>query len=195
MYVTHRAHWGLTLPCLCVLFHWWWCSGRTHRFYTGHAVVPFGFGLSYTTFKYLATATARQVSLAPVRAMLSATTDAGRTFPSAELVAATAPLVSYNINVSNTGSVDADDIVLGFLVPPGAGENGVPLQTLFGFERVHVKAGQTISVNLYPALTDFALTMLDGTRHAAQGEWAVRFGVAETARHGQGFAEMMLAAY
>ena len=26
--------------------------GRTHRFYTGKAVVPFGFGLSYTTFTY-----------------------------------------------------------------------------------------------------------------------------------------------
>ena len=26
--------------------------GRTHRFYTGTPVVPFGFGLSYTTFNY-----------------------------------------------------------------------------------------------------------------------------------------------
>ena len=35
--------------------------------------------------------------------------------------------------------VDADDVVLGFLKPPGAGVGGTPLQTLFGFERVHVK--------------------------------------------------------
>ena len=26
--------------------------GRTHRFYTGAAVLPFGFGLSYTSFAY-----------------------------------------------------------------------------------------------------------------------------------------------
>ena len=47
-----------------------------------------------------------------------------------------------SVQVTNTGSVDADDVVLGFLEPPGAGDKGVPLQTLFAFERVHVKAGQ-----------------------------------------------------
>jgi hypothetical protein len=31
--------------------------------------------------------------------------------------------------------------VLGFLKPPGAGVDGVPLQQLFGFERIHLKAG------------------------------------------------------
>ena len=39
----------------------------------------------------------------------------------------------FSVNVTNTGSVDADDVVLGFLTPPGAGEDGVPLQSLFGF--------------------------------------------------------------
>lgn len=52
-----------------------------------------------------------------------------------------APLVNYMVNVTNSGEMDADDVVLGFLVPPNAGKDGVPLQTLFGFERVHVKAG------------------------------------------------------
>jgi pre-mRNA-splicing factor SYF2/beta-D-xylosidase 4 len=54
--------------------------------------------------------------------------------------------VSYVVNVTNTGTIDADDVVLGFIKPPGAGTNGVPLQTLFGFERVHVKAGETVQV-------------------------------------------------
>ena len=38
------------------------------------------------------------------------------------------------VTVTNTGKLDADDVVLGFLTPPGAGQNGVPLQTLYGFE-------------------------------------------------------------
>lgn len=51
-----------------------------------------------------------------------------------------------------------------------------------------------MSVDLYPALTDFALTALDGTKSARAGEWTVRFGVRETAKLGQGFAETKLTA-
>lgn len=71
--------------------------------------------------------------------------------------------------------------------PPGAGQNGVPLQILFGFERVHVKAGQTVMVNLYPSLNDFTQADIDGVRAALPGEYKFTFGVAETAIHGGGY--------
>ena len=67
---------------------------------------------------------------------------------------ATSLRTAFSVNVTNSGMVDADDVVFGFLTPPGAGTGGVPLKQLFGFERVHVKAGQTVSVFLYPTLTD-----------------------------------------
>ena len=169
--------------------------GRTHRFYTGQPVLPFGFGLSFTTFKYALHAAPRAgspVSLAPVRAALDDATRAGRTFMRAE--SASAPMVHYAINVTNTGHVDADDVVLGFLTPPGAGTGGVPLQTLFGFERVHVRAGETVTVWLYPSLADLSLVGEDGVRRAAAGEYTVSFGVREAAEHGMGFVRHSFAA-
>lgn len=173
--------------------------GRTHRFYNRTAVVPFGAGLSYTTWSY---STARQdsgggsaaVSVRPVRQMLAA--NAGRASPSITLVEAMAPLVSWTVNVSNTGRMDADDVVLGFMRPPGAGENGVPLQTLFGFERVHVKAGHTVSVSLFPSLLDFTQADGEGKRYALPGEYRFRFGVGvEGWSHmaGMGYAEHRVA--
>jgi hypothetical protein len=83
-------------------------------------------------------------------------------------------------------------VVLGFLVPPGAGTNGVPLQELFGFERVFVPAGQTVTVYLGAQGVRFTQAGQDGVRRALKGGYTVRFGVAETAEQGMGFAEMKL---
>lgn len=96
------------------------------------------------------------------------------------------------MTVTNTGGLDADDVVLGFLTPPGAGQGGVPLQTLFGFERVHVKAGQSVTVFLYPTLEHFAQVDAAGKRAALAGEYRVHVGVAETAAFGMGYAEHAL---
>ena len=64
------------------------------------------------------------VSLDAVRDMLATTEQEGRTFPSSQLLTDAPPVVKYSINVTNSGSMDADDAVLGFLKPPGAGRSG-----------------------------------------------------------------------
>ena len=80
---------------------------------------------------------------------------------------------AFCVNVTNTGSVDADDVVLGFLTPPGAGTQGIPLKSLFGFERVHVKAGQTVTVWLYPEFSALTHVREDGVRIALPGQYKV----------------------
>ena len=158
--------------------------GRTHRFYTGTPTHVFGFGLSYTTFKYTLAEAPTVVDISPLRTLLAS--DTTRTFFKKD---PTHPLVSYSVNVTNTGAIDADDVVLGFLTPPGAGKNGVELQTLFGFQRVHVKAGETVTVWLAAEAQAFSTVNAEGTRVALPGTWGVHFGVESTAPHGMGFVE------
>jgi len=169
--------------------------GRTHRFYTGTPVVPFGFGLSYTNFKYSATSSVQDtVSLAPLKDLLDTTSAKGHLFPKLANAQLGKSFVEYAVNVTNTGSVDSDDVVLGFVTPPNAGSDGIPLQSLFGFERAHVKAGETVTVYLYPSLTDFAIIDKDGRHQAHEGEYTFSFGVKETFEHGQGFTQHKMVA-
>jgi len=165
--------------------------GRTYRFYTGKPVVEFGYGLSYTTFQYTLVSAPSTLSLAPLTKLLQDTHErtGAKHFPR---LANAAHAAMYLVNVTNTGSVAADDAVLGFLTPPGAGVGGLPLKQLFGFERVHVKPGETVQVYLYPALTDFAFAAAaDGARAPLAGTYTVSFGVAAP---GMGFVEAPLEA-
>ena len=59
---------------------------------------------------------------------------------------------------------------------------------------MHVKAGQTVSVFLYPTVGTFMQVDADGTRRALAGRYTFRFGVAETAPLGMGFVEHELLA-
>ncbi len=178
--------------------------GRTYRFYTGTPVLPFGFGLSYTTWVYTplpdpappATAAAsgalRAVSLAAVEAAATAHAATG---PIGHIPAGLqAVAAQFWVNVTNSGTVDSDDVVLGFLTPPGAGANGVPLQELFGFERVFVPAGQTVTVYLGAQGVRFCQPDAAGVRHVLKGEYGVSFGVRETAALGMGFAQLKVLA-
>lgn len=152
------------------------------------------YGLSYVNFSYshvvAATnedrGTPEAVSLAMLPQLLS---QQKHGFVPSTATATVDP--GFSINVTNTGDLDADDVVLGFLTPPQAGQGGAPLKTLVGFQRVHVPARCSRLVTLYPALTDFSLVSEAGVREAVPGDWTLSFGVAE----GGGFAQRSLRAH
>lgn len=160
--------------------------GRTYRFYTGSAVFPFGYGLSYTTFEYDLADAPDWISLAPLPGLLQRTKQGFVSFADQEAVG---PAAKYVVSVKNTGDVDADDVVLGFVTPPGAGQDGVPLKSLFAFERVHVPVGTTVHVTLYPSLMEFSQVDKKGARTVVTGEYRVSFGLKESADKGMGFVE------
>lgn len=151
--------------------------GRTYSFYTGTPVHAFGAGLTYTTWS-VAVDGPRALPLQPVAAYLAG----HRRRLGALYSPLDAPEVArYRANVTNTGDVDSDYVVLGFLVPPGAGTGGAPLQTLFGFERVHVKKGETVSVWLGVSARDLTRVSRDAAgelaRRPAPGAYTLRVGV------------------
>ncbi|CAE7266592.1 BXL3 [Symbiodinium sp. CCMP2456] len=169
--------------------------GRTYRFYTGQAVVPFGFGLSYTSFAYSIIKQPSTISLDALRGLLGKLNGPGQTFPrnadveSAMMSSSWSQLAEFVVKVTNTGKRDSDDVVLGFLTPPSAGKDGVPLKILFGFQRVHIKAGATATVTLYPSMLDFTRVSPAGHFSVLPGEYGVHFGVAETHAFGMGYVE------
>jgi beta-D-xylosidase 4 len=132
------------------------------------------------------------VDLAPLAQLLESTLL--RTDTHFPRLAEVQPAGLYRVNVTNTGAVDASDVVLGFISPPGAGTNNLPLKSLFGFEKVFVKAGQSVTVDLYPQMTELAVTGLGGERSPLAGVYRVSFGLSETADHGQGYTTAELVA-
>lgn len=139
--------------------------GRTYRFYTGKTVLPFGYGLSYTTFKYSSVETPH-ISLSNVKNALAEDPDG---------------IVSKcSITVTNTGNMDSDHVVLGFLSGPLAGKAGRPQKSLVDFKRVHIPRGKTVQVELNLKASDFAFAQTDGSVATEAGVYTVELGLKET---------------
>ena len=84
-------------------------------------VYPFGFGLSYTTFRY------------------------GRPTVSAATISATGP-ETVSVDVTNTGDREGDEVVQLYLHKPTASVD-LPAKALRGFSRIHLKPGETKTVS------------------------------------------------
>jgi beta-glucosidase len=91
-------------------------AGRTYRYFAGHPLYGFGYGLSYTTFAY----SHLKLSSAEIKAGEPLTVEA---------------------DVTNTGKRQGDEVVEFYLRGPQSG--GVPLRALRSFDRIHLQPGET----------------------------------------------------
>ena len=107
---------------------------------------PFGYGLSYTTFEY------------------SALTVSGRV-----------PDVEVTVNVKNTGSRDGDEVVQLYVVDPLA-STVRPRKQLRAFDRVFVKAGETVPVTLKLGADAFSLVNAAGDTVTERGDFLLQVG-------------------
>jgi len=102
-------------------------KGRTYRYMTEKPLYPFGFGLSYTTFRFDA------INLS------SPSISAGG-------------CVKAKITVSNTGKRDAEEVIQLYISREKRGADE-PLASLRGFKRVFIPAGRskTVEFDLFSA--------------------------------------------
>ena len=137
--------------------------GRTYKFYTGKPVFAFGTGLSYTTFQYT---TVDQVR--PVYSIADLAPNALADDKQAD--------IALTINVTNSGSVRSDVVVLAF-VSSSVSPAGVtpPIKELFDYARVHRLApGATESIVF--GLSYRVLTHIDdkGAAWLLPGKYAIK---------------------
>jgi len=95
-------------------------KGRTYRYFTGKPLWGFGYGLSYSTFKY-----------GPVKL-------------SSDSLKAGDPITA-TVTVANTSAVEGDEVVEAYLKTPQT--NG-PIHSLVGFQRVNLAPGSSQEVTI-----------------------------------------------
>lgn len=141
--------------------------GRTYKFYTGQPVFEFGFGLSYTTFSYAWYNDSTSVSYS-IQSLLE------NNFDRINIL-----MQSFRVNVTNTGMMDGDDVVLAYIKPPQILREGQspPIKQLFGFERIHLSVNETKQV-FFPLNTKVLFTIdRDGSKWLRPGHYHVLIGI------------------
>jgi beta-D-xylosidase 4 len=137
--------------------------GRTYKFYTGQPVFEFGFGLSYTTFSYAWYNDSTSVSYS-IQSLLKNNVDR-----------INIRMQLFRVNVTNTGKMDGDAVVLAYIKPPQVLHDGQtpPIKQLFGFERIHLSVNETKQV-FFPFTTKTLLAIgRDGSKWIHPGQYHI----------------------
>jgi beta-glucosidase len=127
-------------------------AGRTYRYFTEQPLYPFGYGLSFSSFNY------SDLHL------------------SQEQIAAEAA-VTVSVRVTNASPTPGDEVVQLYLSHPGV--EGAPIRSLSGFQRVHLDASASQTVNF--TLCDRDLSIVDeaGVRRIVPGSLDVWVGAGQ----------------
>lgn len=112
-------------------------AGRTYRYFQGKALYPFGYGLSYTDFAYSSLQIPRKCNQ-------------------------TDKEIKVEVTVKNKGKLAGEEVVQLYISHPGQ-KVLVSLASLKGFQRVHLKAGE--SKKLVFLLSDRDLACVDENGH------------------------------
>jgi len=136
-------------------------AGRTYRYYKGHVLYPFGFGLSYTTFHY----DSLQV------------TPAARPNPTHP-----GDSLHVTVRVTNTGATEGDEVAqvyISAIAPsraPKPGEGDLPIRSLRGFRRIHLQPGQSTTLRFTVSPDAFTIINDQMQRVPLAGKYFITVG-------------------
>ncbi|XVF38958.1 hypothetical protein REPUB_Repub20aG0147800 [Reevesia pubescens] len=122
--------------------------GRTYKFFDGSTVYPFGYGLSYTNFKYESRSTEMvfNIKLTRLQHCHGLPYIDGSQTPECPSILiddlSCSEEISFEIVVQNVGEKDGSHVVLVYTVPP-EGIDRTPIKQLVGFERVYLHAKES----------------------------------------------------
>lgn len=123
-------------------------KARTYRYFDGEPLYPFGYGLSYTQFNY-----------DPLQVTPHENGD-----------------LEVTLDITNSGEYDGDEVVQIYATPPAA-SNPREIRALCGFDRIHLKSGETKSLSI-PIPASALLRWNDELerRIIPSGKWTIAAG-------------------
>ena len=131
-------------------------KNRTYRYMLENPLYPFGYGLSYTTFEEKITAIRKNGAACTGTVEFKATDE-----------------LEMDVQVINTGRMDGGASVQVYVE---YGFDGTPVRQLKGFRKVHVQAGQSVTVTLKLDASSFGLYNEAGEFVLNKGSYTVFAG-------------------
>ncbi len=125
-------------------------KGRTYKYMKEEPLYPFGFGLSYARFKY------SDVKLDRTKIKKDES-------------------VTVSFSVTNEGEIDADEVVQLYLTDVAASFN-VPIFSLKGVERIHLKKGEQKNLSLVLTPEMFKMVNKNGDKVIEKGLYRISVG-------------------
>ncbi len=125
-------------------------EGSTYRYFKGEPLYPFGYGLSYTKFRYSGLRIVPGMARPPENIRIS-------------------------VKVKNVGSRSGDEVVQ-LYVSDIAASVPVPIRQLLGFERISLKPGETRTVKFTLVPGQLSIVAASGRRVVELGKFDVSVG-------------------
>ncbi|HJY12198.1 MAG TPA: glycoside hydrolase family 3 C-terminal domain-containing protein, partial [Flavobacterium sp.] len=124
-------------------------DNRTYRYFEGTPLYGFGYGLSYTTFKY-------------DDLKLPAKIAKGKN-------------ISVSVRITNTGKMAGEEVAQLYVINQNAAIKA-PLKTLKGFERISLKAGESKTITFSLSPDDLSHITAEGISQQYNGQVKIAIG-------------------